>query len=95
MWRAEIDPSHLHGKASAVQRLIAVGMRMGENPMTREEFLSEIAMTEQEKALAILMGVADDLYDTHEVEAGCWARQIEEAIRLLKAQQLDRDQEEG
>ena len=54
-----------------------------------------ITMTEQEKALAILMGVADDLYDTHEVEAGCWARQIEEAIRLLKAQQPAKDQEEG
>ena len=47
-----------------------------------------------EKALDILMGVVDDLYDTHEVEAGQWARQIEEAIRLLRAQQPAQDQEE-
>ena len=47
-----------------------------------------------EKAISLLMAVVDDLYDTHEVEAGQWARQIEEAIRLLRVQQLDRDQEE-
>ena len=46
-----------------------------------------------EKALAILVDVVDDLYDTHEVEAGCWARRIEEAIRLLRAQQLDQEEE--
>ena len=47
-----------------------------------------------EKAISLLMGVVDDLYDTHEVEAGCWARRIEEAIRLLRAQQPAQDQEE-
>ena len=75
---------HLHGKASAVQRLIAVGTHTGDRAMG--------------KAISILMGVVDDLYDTHEVEAGCWALRIEEAIRLLNlAQQSaqDQDQEEG
>ena len=47
-----------------------------------------------EKALAILMSVVEDLYDTHEVEAGGWARRVEEAISLLRAQPA-RDQEEG
>ena len=47
-----------------------------------------------EKAIAVLMGVVDDLYDTHEVSAGSWARRIEEAIRILKAQPAQ-DQEEG
>ena len=76
---AEIDPNLCTEKASDVQRLRSRGAQ--EQPM--------------EKAISLLMGVVDDLYDTHEVEAGCWAHRIEEAIRLLRAQQLNQDQEEG